>query len=402
MRREVPLIFTDMFVEKLKPTKSRYEKREVNAHGNGVLALRVSPNGHKAWQYLYTLDGRDRRMTLGDYPAMTLQAARVAKNAAELARQLGRDPGAVIVDAREAERRAPTVAALAALYLEQHARGKKDGGARDGKILDRDVLPVFGAHKAEAIERRDVRDLLKRIVDRGAPIQANRTLAVVRKMFNWGISEDLVPTNPCIGIKPPGKETQCDRVLSETELRSVLAVLPNALGMAPASRLALQFQLVTAQRCGEALSLRWDELDLAAGWWTIPAAKAKNGKSHRVPLSPQALDLLARARALNPDRSVVFPSHLGDQPMVETAVGRALARNLAQFSVAAFTPHDLRRTAASHMTGMKVPRLVVSKILNHAEQGVTAVYDRHSYDSEKREALEMWGKRLVELGWVVK
>lgn len=396
--------FSDRFVANLKPKPARYELREPNAHGTGTLALRVSPNGHKAWQYLYTVDGRDRRMTLGAYPAMTVAEAHAACGEAMRNREAGRDPGAVVVDARAAERKAPTVATLAAMFLEQHVRPHKAAKSilNDERTMANDVLPALGAHKAEAIERRDVRDLLKRIVDRGAPIQANRTLALVRKMFNWGMGEDLVPSNPCIGVKAPGKETQRDRVLTESELREVWAVLPIAAGMAPETRLALQFQLVTAQRCGEALSLRWAEVDLAAGWWTIPAAKAKNGKSHRVPLSPQALDLLAAARALNPDRQVVFPSHLGDRPMVETAVGRALFRNLAQFPVAPFTPHDLRRTAASHMTGIGVSRLVVSKILNHAEQGVTAVYDRHSYDAEKRDALERWGRRLAELAEVSK
>jgi len=145
--------------------------------------------------------------------------------------------------------------------------------------------------------------------------------------------------------------------------------------------------------------VRWDEIDTGAAVWTIPAAKAKNRMAHRVPLSRQALDVLAEAKALNPDRATVFPSPLGDKPMVETAVGRALFRNLEHFGVPAFTPHDLRRTAASHMTGepLDIPRLVVSKILNHKDSGVTAIYDRHGYDKQKREALEAWGRKVAGL-----
>jgi integrase len=120
---------------------------------------------------------------------------------------------------------------------------------------------------------------------------------------------------------------------------------------------------------------------------------------------------LEAARKLNPHTATVFPSPLGDGPMIENAVARALHRNLNAFTdaacalqgndnviVPAFTPHDLRRTASSQMASIGVPRLTVSKILNHVERGATAVYDRHSYDREKRAALELWGAKLVDLG----
>ena len=391
--------FTDKAIAALKSEAERRIHWEPSAHGQGNLGLRVSPSGVKSWIYSYWFDGKKRMQTLGNYPAMTVAQAHAACADAMRERELGRDPGAAVVEARAAERKAPTFAELADRFMAEYARPNKapKSVANDTRTLAHDVLPRFGTHKAEAIDRRDVRALLKGIADRGAPIQANRTLALVRKIYNWGIGEDLVVANPCIGVKAPGKETQRDRVLSEAELQAFLAVLPTATGMAAESKLALQFQVLTGQRCGEVLGVRWDEIDLAAGWWTIPATKAKNGKSHRVPLSAQALAVLTRARALNPDRQTVFPSPNGDKPMVETAVGRALYRNLSQFAVPAFTPHDLRRTAASQMTGLGTPRLVVSKILNHAEQGVTAVYDRHSYDKEKRDALDGWGRKVAEL-----
>ncbi len=409
--------FSDRYVLNLKPQASRYELREPNSHGNGTLALRVSPNGHKAWQYLYTADGRDRRLTLGTYPQMTVAQAHAALGEAMTARESGRDPGATAVQANIAERKAPTFATLAALYLELHAAArKKDKGDRDARALKRDVLPVLGALKAEAVTRRDVIALLDGIVARGAPIQANRTLALVRKIFNFGISRDILQQNPCYRVEAPADEHQRDRVLSEGEIQALLTNLQTA-AMAQECRLALRFQLLTAQRCGEAVAVRWDEIDLAAGWWTIPEKKAKNKLTLRVPLSPQALDVLRQAKALNPDRETVFPSPRGDKPMVETAVARALQLNQGAekprwgqdkkplpptkysdcFGIEHFTPHDLRRTAASHMTGMGISRLVVSKLLNHVERGVTAVYDRHSYDKDKREALDAWGRRVAAL-----
>jgi integrase len=182
-------------------------------------------------------------------------------------------------------------------------------------------------------------------------------------------------------------------VLTEEELREFWTRLNDAR-MDEGTRLALKLQLATAQRSGEVISSAWDEFDLVNGWWTIPAEKSKNKLPHRVPLSPPALEVLEQARKVCGGSFYPFPSPRGDKPMAQIALGHALRKNLAVLGVGDFTPHDLRRTAASHMTGMGISRLVVSKILNHVERGVTAVYDRHSYDAEKRQALEAWGRKL--------
>jgi integrase len=138
------------------------------------------------------------------------------------------------------------------------------------------------------------------------------------------------------------------------------------------------------------------ELDLIDGWWTIPAEKAKNGLAHRVPLTAQAVKILEQAIAVAGKSSYLFPAPLskGKAPTSKYDLTKVTERLRKRTGIQDFTAHDLRRTAASLMTGMGVPRLTVSKILNHVEPGVTAVYDRHSYDKEKREALEAWALRL--------
>lgn len=105
--------------------------------------------------------------------------------------------------------------------------------------------------------------------------------------------------------------------------------------------------------------------------------------------------MLARARRFGGNRCV-FPSVRGDKPMVETAVARAVHRNMAHFGLEPFTPHDLRRTAATQMS-ISIDRVALAKILNHAETGVTGIYDRYSYDAEKRLALDGWGAKVAEL-----
>jgi integrase len=256
------------------------------------------------------------------------------------------------------------------------------------RILRVEVVPAFGHLKPDEVRRADIRALLDRVADR-APVMANRVFEVTRRLYTWAIGKDLVATSPCAGLSKPSTETQRDRVLTEDEIRSVWAACDTELGtLADAFRL----MLLTAQRRGEVLRMRWQGID--GTWWTIPAESAKNGRSHRVPLNPQALAILEclREGAKGP---WVFPSPTADGPIENPQ--KAVARLRMRSNVHNLRLHDLRRTAASHMTGMGISRLTVQKLLNHAERDVTAVYDRHSYDPEKRTALEAWGRRLAEI-----
>lgn len=397
--------FTEKGLLNLKPRTERYEVWETNDHGKGNLGVRVFPSGQRSWVFMYKFQGKARRMTLGQYPAMSVAEAHKRHAEAVQALEDGRDPGAAHVEARQAERVAPTVAQLGKEYLEKWAKPRKRSWAKDDEMLRRDVLPALGHLKAKDVRRRDVLRLLDGIVARGAPIRANRTLALLRKMFNFAISRDIVEHSPCVAVKPPAPENRKDRTLTEDEIRTFWRILDSfeplagnevqQLAMTDRMRLALKLQLVTAQRIGEVIGLPWDEID--GNWWTIPAGRTKNKLTHRVPLSPLALEILEQARALSGSSLYAFPSPRGDRPMCESAASQAVRDNLTVFGIAPFTPHDLRRTAASHMTGISVSRLVVSKILNHAEKGITAVYDRHSYDAEKRQALDTWARKLRAL-----
>jgi integrase len=389
--------FTDKFIAALRPKAERYERWE-----GGGFGIRVSPRG-KAWVWLYRYKGLPRRMTLGSYPAMGLADARIKLAEARKLLESGTDPGDMEVQQRKAERVAETVEELAEAYLEKWARPRKRSAAEDERILRKDVLPAWGRRKAKDIARRDVIALLDAIVDRGSPIAANRTLAVIRRMFGWALSRDIVPASPCMAVKAPAKERRRDRVLSADEITTLWRALDNPeLAISPGIRLAMKLQLATAQRKGEVIGAEWSEFDLHGRVWTIPAAKAKNGMPHRVPLSPLALDLLDQIAVWQAvkhnSQRWLFPSpKIAGKPITGPAIDHAMRDNRAKLGTGDATPHDLRRTAASHMTSIGISRLVASKILNHAEPGITAVYDRHSYDAEKRAALAAWGARLEEI-----
>lgn len=383
--------FTDKKIQNLKPKAQRYEEWEGNGFG-----VRVTPRGVKSFVYLYRFEGKPRRLTLGTYPSMTLADAHQAHAEAVKKLEQGIDPGAVTVAERREERKAPTVAALADEYLEKWAKPRKRSWKEDHRILQKDILPAWGRRKVGEITRRDIIGLLDDIVDRGAPIMANRSLALCRRMFNFAVSRDIVPVSPCLAVRAPAPEQRRDRVLTTDEIRALWHGLEGAK-MAEGTKFALKLQLVTAQRKVEIVSATWEEIDFTDKWWTISPEKAKNKMAHRVPLSPLALELLQAAKNLVGNSPWIFPSPQTDRHITPESVDHALRRHGLEHLGFTFWVHDLRRSAASHMTGMGISRLVVSKILNHVERGVTAVYDRHSYDKEKRQALETWGRKLREI-----
>jgi integrase len=379
-------------VKNLQPKDKSY----VVSDDNG-LYVRVSPGGKKTWLYIYSLDGKRRWYKLGTYPDMGLKEARDELSNARRLVDREKDPAAEKVKARAERKTAPTVKELVKEYLEKWAKPRKRTWKEDERILFKDVVPKWGKRKAKDIKRRDVILLLEGVAERGALIQSNRVFAVVRKMFNFAIGRGILEYNPCLNITPVGKENQKDRCLTADEIKALWHGLEKA-GMSEEIRRALKLILVTGQRPGEVIALHADEID--GCWWTIPSGKAKNGKAHRVYLSSLALELIDLSQG-----GYVFPSPKAeerDRHIHVNALAHAVRRVLKPdeqtgervFALEHFTPHDLRRTAASHMTGEGVSRLVVSKILNHVEKGVTAVYDRHSYDREKLLAMETWARRL--------
>ena len=391
--------FTDRSIKALKPSDKRRDIRE--GENRPGFAIRIFPTGNKSFIYIYTINGVKRRMTLGTFgkhPAMTLDKAHSEYTKASDLVKAGIDPVTEKLEKERTEKAADTIEQLATEYIEKWAKPRKRSWKEDQRILNHDILDKWGKRKAKDITRRDVILLLDSIVERGAPISANRTHALLHKMFRFAVGRDIIPFNPVSDMPKPATENQKDRVLSDDEIKTHWHGIMASTEMSDLTRYALLLQLTTAQRQGEIASMRWDEINNDT--WTIPADRAKNGLAHRVPLSPQAIALLDTVKEISSNSEWIFPSPKANH-IAPSAVGKALRRHLKELKEPItkdrpewFTPHDLRRTAASKMTEAGINRLTVSKILNHAESGVTAVYDRHSYDKEKQQTLETWGRRL--------
>lgn len=347
--------------------------------------LRVSPAGRKTFIVRYRVAGRRRRLSLGTYPAVTLADAR--RRARQVLGEVasGRDPGQV----RQDTRAAGTFGDLAQLYLDKHARAKKRSWRQDRRIICKELLPLWKTTGAREVRRRDVRELLEAIAERPAPIMANRVLALVRKIFNFAIAREIVEFNPCAQLERPGKERQRDRVLTDDEIRTLWRSLDREQ---PEMAAAFRLRLVTAQRGGEVCNMRWGDVDLGSRWWTIPGSDTKNGLPHRVPLSELAVDILAAVRSRT-SRRAADPAYV----LAGARGKRQRSEAGARLGLLDFRGHDLRRTAASRMASAGIQRLVIGKVLNHVEPGVTAVYDRHAYDAEKRAAVDGWSRDLVAI-----
>ena len=373
------LHLTDRAIKSLAVEQGVSEFRDTSFRGFGI---RVTDKGTKSFFVIYPVGGKRRRRGLGRYPLVSLAEARAKARETLVAVSQGEDPQ----EARESEQSGLTFAEMADSFLEGYADANHSAAWRreEERLLRKKILPTLGEKRASEITRRDVIDLLDVVAERGVAL-ANRVRAVLSSIYNWALSRDLVEHNPVVGVKKAGKERPRERVLSEAEIRHVWAACEDEPSLVAVS---VQLVLVTAQRGGEVRAMRW--ADIANSWWTIPTTKS--GRSHRVFLSPLAHRLLA---TLDPETEYVFPGGRGKPHL--TSPYKAMQRIAAAAAIPHWTIHDLRRTAATMMGSMKVSPFIVERVLGHTDNRITAIYDRSSYDDDKREALERWGARLEEL-----
>lgn len=356
---------------------------DVGAKGFGV---RVTPDGTKTFTYLYYHRGKKKRLSLGRFPETGLADARRLFEAAKGELAQGYDPATE----RDRTRKAGTFAELAEGYLERYSKRRKRSWKTDERMLRKDLLPAWGQAKASEISRADVRELLDAIVERGAPIQANRTRGLIGSIYNWGIEQELVEHNPTYRVKLPARERRRERVLSWDEIRELWEALDSE---EPVIAAVLRLMLLTAQRKIEVVSMKWRYIQ--DGRWTIPAEVVKGNRTHVVPLSRQAQYLVNRCRGLGREWVMPSPYRSGEEvPLRDKAPDHRVRRMRARRGWERFTPHDLRRTAATGMAELGARRTVVSRVLNHSDHSVTAIYERYSYLPEMEAALQAWGDEV--------
>jgi integrase len=378
-------------VETIKPKAVRQEIPDSLLPG---LYLIQQPSGAKGWAVRYRHQGVPRKLTLGSYPALGLQDARKLGAKALRAVAEGRDPGREKIQARAAK--ADSIDRVVEEFLERHVkRSNRPRTAQETeRLLRQHVLPRWRGRMVHEVTRRDVLDILDRVVDAGAPIAANRVLAAVRKFFNWCIARDIVAASPCAGIKAPSPEAARDRTLTDEELRLVWQAADKMGGtFGPLVKLLA----LTGQRRDEIARMRWEEIKDRV--LVLPAERTKNGQPHEVPLSTAALAVLNSIPRKQGSR-FVFTTNGGASPASGYSKNKRRLDALLPADMPSWRLHDLRRSCASGLARLGVNLPVIEKCLNHASgsfAGIVGVYQRHSFADEKRAALEAWGQHIDAL-----
>jgi len=357
---------TDRFCASAKAAEGEVQT-DYYDEGSPGLALRVSGRS-KTWSYLFPWSGKRARMTLGTYPATSLARAHTLADEARAELEAGRDP-------RSALAKPETLRAVCEEWAAREAGRLRTGKDRHA-ILERLVYPALGDRPLTDIRRSDLVRLLDRIEDERGPAAADRTLNIVRSVFNWHASRSDDFRSPIVRgmARIKTHERARTRILTDDELRTVWRT---AEGQGAFGRF-IRFLLLTGARRSEAAGMRWAELDGAD--WTLPAARNKTKLDLLRPLPPQALAMLGER-----DGEFAFTNN-GDGPI------RGFDRLKVRFDRATgpmerWILHDLRRTARSLMSRAGVQSDHAERVLGHVIGGVRGVYDRHSFYDEKADAL---------------
>lgn len=431
-----------------KATSKDIWLNQVAIWGHGSLVARITKSGERLFYFRYQ-NGQGDRITYpigtysrsGDQGTMTLseanqkamhlaglhksgiknirehleaeEAAHVAARNAEIARQ----------EKEKADAEAELLVANARLTF-QHLYDRwfkaviskhKDHGEGMERLFKKDVLPFIGKMYAEDVTRQHISALLHNIVERDAKVIAGRTLTSIRQCYGYGIGIGLLENDPTSHLKKAafaGKATIRERVLSEQELVYLLnKALPESK-LSLKGKAAIKIILSTAVRIGELLKAKYGDIDLDKQQWIIPAENAKNGKEHLIHLSDYAVQAFQELFTyvehdiwLFPDRTKTthvsvktLTKQIGDRQTDSPLQGRASDTTSLRLAGGKWTPHDLRRTAATLMGSLKVQPHVIEKCLNHMEENrMIRTYQHASLMEERKEAFEKLGRRLAEL-----
>lgn len=372
-------MLTDTKIAAIKPPASGQEEHP--DHKVTGLRLRVGAGGKKTWTLRRRVGAKVINKKIGTYPATSLAAAR--KAAEKMIEAIEREGTTDAIDR--------TFGDVATAWVEKVAKPKNDSWKLQERRLEMHVLPHWRDRRIAEIRRGDVRDLLDGIEGDVLP---NRVLTIVKTVFRYALSRDWIEASPVEGIAKPKAEAERDRVLTMDEIKRLW--IGSDLSGYPFGHF-LRMLMLTGQRRTEVASMRWSDIDMDAATWVLSAAETKSDRAHLVPLSAPAIAILEAVPRLG---DYVFTTD-GENHFQGFAKAKAtLDQFIAGTSepLSAWTLHDLRRSAATHMVRLGVSETVVSRVLNHARQGVTAkVYALHSYAPEKRHALDAWAAEVLRV-----
>lgn len=400
---------TDMQIRAWIKAGERFEGR---SDGNGLYLSYRENYQTPVWRFRYKFAGKSRVMMIGSYAELSLAKARETTKELSARVALGYDVAGEKQERKsealkkmEQEKHALKVSALAAEYFERQIlpRWKHPDILR--RRIDKDINPSIGHMKVEDVKPRHIDDMLKSIVDRGAPTIATDVLRWTRRIFDYGIKRHALEINPCSAFEVSdagGKEVARDRWLTREELIRLFQAMRTAKGFSRQNELTFKLLLALCVRKMELCAARWEEFDLDAAIWHLPEERSKNGDAIDIPLPPPAVQWLRELHTFSCNSAWVLPARKMQNRMIphiqESTLPVALAKVRAEMpDVPNYTIHDFRRTARTHLAALGVDPVVAERCLNHRIRGVEGIYNRHQYFDERKAALAQWAALLVAL-----
>ena len=376
--------FTDAWLRKLKPPVEREDFRDRGTRG---LQLRSSPSGVKTFSFVFRLGSKMGRATLGRHPDVDLKFARTKADEFRKLVSQGIDPRSEKRTKRRLQEM--TVELMVHEFIQTYAKPKNSSWKQAESNLRLYLSNFYGTQPISEVTRADIHQVIDDLIARDKQTAANRALAHIRKFFGWLVERGYLNHSPADHIKPRHKESERDRVLNDAEIK---AIWNAAEAMSGPYSAWLKLLLLCGQRRVETASMRRSQI--IDGSWHLSATDTKNKQPHIIPLPNQAQRLVDQLIEKE-DNFLIKSGRNGDRPVNGFSKAKLQMDRLS--GVENWKFHDLRRTVATNLTKLGIDRLILQKIINHSERGVTQIYDRYSYMDEKREALQKWADRLDDI-----
>ncbi|STX50971.1 integrase [Legionella busanensis] len=379
--------FTDTYIKRLKSQDKRIEKFE--GAGFGIL---IYPAGTKSWIYRYKIDNKKDYIIFGHYPTMSLADARKRFNELREIRRTGTNPKILIE--QELKREKHTVEKLITSWYVSYVEKNRKKPLQIKQQIDADIIPLLGSFELEKIQPLDISNALDIIVQRGAPIQANRVLSTLKQVFNYAVSRGSMPQNPAINIRARdigGLEKHRDRYLSLDEIKTIWHFLDSPqCHMLLQTKSAIKIIILTGVRTAEIRLAEWQQIDFTNSLWIVPPEHNKGGITVKIHLTNLTKSIFKELHEIR-DSHYVLPGLVVDKPLDENALPRAIRRIQEKVGIPEWTAHDLRRTFATQLgETLHIDPVVIEKCLGHKMPKIMATYNKNEMLPQRKDALERW------------
>lgn len=351
------------------------------------------------WRYRYRLNGKQEKLTLGKYPALTLRNARLKRDVAASVVALGESPAQQKQLAKVAAANTSTVAEFGERFFREVVAKDRRDLTIPRRYFDKSITPAIGGKSVSEVTTEDVRAVIWRKKEEGFDAAAGNIRSLLKRLFDYAMTCGLISSNPVLALptRHVYRAKARDRALAPGEIGQFLRAAFES-NIRRQFKVALHLILLTMVRKSELLLARWEHVDFENAEWHIPVENSKTGKAHIVFLSLQAKGLFQELKSLAGTSELVLPGRGSiTKPFAHNAINTALKVALAGQPIAAFTIHDLRRTASTLLHENNWPSDVVEKALNHTVGGVRGVYNKAEYAPQRREMLQFWSDYVESL-----